>query len=123
MPKFDQIDPVAAARQAKVKSGDKLLTKEPLRTWVTGLLELKAERGRKYSWGMLTAQLIDAARASIDNPKARVLAGEVLRQINPAERETLREFLRREYCASTISWLSQESFPELWARVQGKRSA
>jgi len=117
------IDPVSAARKIGSTPPDRLLSHEPLRTWVDGLLRLKADRGRRYSWKMLTAQLVDAAKAAVENPKARVLAGGVMRPLTSIERETLQEFLRREYLPNTISCLSQESFPELWARVQDKRSA
>ena len=117
------IDPVSAARQIGVPPPDRLLIKEPLRTWVDGLLRLKADRGRKYSWKMLTGQLTAAAKAAVENPQARVLAGDVLRPLMPSERATLQEFLRREYLPNTIAWLAQEGFPDLWARVQGKRSA
>jgi hypothetical protein len=96
------------------------MMQEPLRTWLAGLLELKADRGRKYSWGAMHQQLAEAAQKALSNPKTRVVLGGTTRALTIPELRTLHEFSRRGYSENSISYLARISFPELWAKVQSK---
>lgn len=115
------IDPVGFAREASQALPVTIMTKEPLRSWFTGLLEIKAQRGRKLSWDEMLTLLNRSAALVLKDPKAHLFIGGATRPLRPEELETVKEFVGRAYRdRSTMAYFAKKSFPELWAKVQGK---
>jgi len=118
------LDPVSQAAQEIVPLAQEAsqLGREPLRSWLLGLCELKVVHGHSFPWEDLIGRLYAAAKAVADTPSDQDVLikdqkGASLR-LDEAQRKVCSEFARAPLKKrQTLSFL-QRYHPDLWDRLR-----
>lgn len=118
------VDPLGAAKEAVTKKAASLngsiFDEEPIRSWVLGLAELKAQHGSLITYDEFELRLLSAAEEAA-KPNAKIVINGKTRKVNKTEQETLTKFLAAPPGKRALQTYLRKHHRELYLRV--KRSA